>query len=373
MTFAWPWALLSLLVIPLLVGLRWLLRRRRRRAVVTVTSMALVRAALPARSSWRRRLPVALLLAGLAVLGVGAARPQASVPVGSNSTTILLALDVSGSMCSTDVDPNRLTAARLAASDFVQSHGTGARLGLVTFAGSAGLVVPPTEDTEPLLEALTDLTTARGTAIGQAILASIDAIAEVDPAVAPTGANPNTDDDQTGYAADVIVLLTDGANTHGTDPQVAAREAAERRVRVFTIGFGTTTPSPRLCEGRMDYGSRTWGGGGRWDGTNNPLLIDEVELRQIADVTGGIYYRAENAGQLTDALRELPGTLTTIRQNIDVAAWFAAAGGVLVAAAAGLSLWWGTPRRRAVAGSDDAGRHQGAGPSQWPFVRNRHK
>lgn len=344
MTFTWPWALLSLVIIPLLFALRWALRRRRRRHVVTVTSIALVRAALPARSSWRRRVPVGLLLAGLAVLSIGAARPQASVPVGSNGTTILLALDVSGSMCSTDVDPNRLTAAQQAASEFVESHGTGARVGLVTFGGSAGLVVPPTEDTQPLLDALTDLTTSRGTAIGQAILASIDAIAEADPAVSPTGADPPPGDDSTGYAAHVIVLLTDGANTHGTPPELAAREAAERRVRVFTIGFGTTTPSPRICEGRTDYGG--WGWRGRYGGTSSPLLIDEEALQEIADTTGGLYYRAENAGELTDALRVLPESFATTRQTIDIASWFAALGGALIAAATGLSLWWGSPRRR---------------------------
>src|SRR4051812_8909774 len=107
MSFSWPWALLALLVIPLVFAVWWWTRRRRRRAAVRVTSIALVRVALPGRTRWVRRIPVALLVAGLAVLGVGAARPQASVPVPMTSATILLAVDVSGSMCSTDVDPNR--------------------------------------------------------------------------------------------------------------------------------------------------------------------------------------------------------------------------------------------------------------------------
>src|SRR6478752_6627700 len=176
MSFSWPWALLALLVIPLVFAAWWLTRRRRRRSVVRVTSLALVRTAMPGRSRWRRRIPVALLTLGLAVLAVGAARPQATVPVASSSTTIMLALDVSGSMCSTDVTPNRITAAEKAAADFIKAQPSGARLGLVTFAGTAGLLVAPTSDKNKLLAALKRLTTARGTAIGQGILASLDAI-----------------------------------------------------------------------------------------------------------------------------------------------------------------------------------------------------
>ena len=128
MSFSAPWAFLELLVLPLVLAVWWLSRRRRRRAVVRVTSIALVRAAVPGRSSWRRRIPPALLALGLAVLAVGAARPQATVPVPSSSATIMLALDVSGSMCSTDVKPNRITAAEQAAADFIKAQTGGPRM-----------------------------------------------------------------------------------------------------------------------------------------------------------------------------------------------------------------------------------------------------
>ncbi|GAA3113705.1 VWA domain-containing protein [Nonomuraea salmonea] len=190
MTFSWPWALLFALVIPLIFAVRWWALRRRRRAAVRVTSIALVRTAVPGRTRWIRKIPPALFVAGLALLAVGAARPQAEVPVAQRSATILLALDTSGSMCSTDVEPNRLTAAKKAAAEFIESQRGGPRIGLVTFAGTAGLLVPPTDDTDALIKAMDDLTTARGTAIGQAMLASIDAIAEVDPSVAPPPARP---------------------------------------------------------------------------------------------------------------------------------------------------------------------------------------
>src|SRR5215468_7268092 len=318
------------------------MRRRRRRAAISVTSIALVRAAVPGRTRWRRRIPAALLVGGFAVLGVGAARPQVTVPVPSTSATILLALDVSGSMCSTDVDPNRITAAEKATSDFISSQAGGPRIGLVTFAGTAGLLVPPTHDTQALLHALDGLTTSRGTAIGQAILTSLDVIAQADPAVAPTGVRTGNGGGA-GYADDAIVVLTDGANTQGVDPMTAARQAANRHVRVFTIGFGTTHPAPLVCDG-LQYGGG-FGGFGGFGGGRNPLIADYAALRQIAATTGGTFYRAQNADQLQGALANLPGTFTIIHKHVDIAAWLAGAGGLLVAIAVALSLWWNRARR----------------------------
>jgi Ca-activated chloride channel family protein len=349
MSFAWPSALLALLAVPLVLGVAWWSRRRRRRAAVRVTSAALVRAALPGRTLWRRRVPVALLVLGLAVLGVGVARPQASVAVPSSSTTILLALDVSGSMCSTDVQPNRLTAAEKAAAEFIKAQPGGARIGLVAFAGIAGVLVPPTDDTDTLLAALPNLTTSRGTAIGQAILTSIDAIADIDPSVPPTGAEVGDSADGTPYAADVIVVLTDGANTQGVDPQTAAKQAAARRLRVYTIGFGTTTPAPSVCDSsQIGDGPRGGpfggGGGGGPFGGRGPLVADYGALQQVAATTGGQFYSAKDAAQLQSALAELPRAITVTHEDLDLAAWFAGIGGLLIAVAVALSLWWNRVR-----------------------------
>ena len=350
MTFTWPWALLSLTLIPILAGVLWLLRRRRRRAAVRVTSIALVRAALPGRTRWSRLVPTVLLLLGFAALGVAAARPQATVPVASNSTTIMLAMDVSGSMCSTDVEPNRITVAQKAAVSFIQAQGGRTKIGLVAFAGVAGLQVPPTTDTEQLIDAVNNLSTARGTAIGSAILTSIDGIAAIDPTVAPTGVDAESAQ-RSGFASDVVVVLTDGANTQGVEPATAAESAAVRGVRVYTIGFGTTTPTRMACTGQQAGG---WAGGGGGPGGGfgggggrSPLIIDEDALQSVAKTTGGQYYRAESADQLQDALVDLPSQVTVVRKHVDVASWFAGAGGLLVAAAFGLSLWWNrvrTPR-----------------------------
>ena len=143
MSFTWPIALLLLLTVPLVLGVYFLAMRRRRRQAVTYSSLALLRTALPRRSRWRRHLPVALLLASLGLLALASARPQitSNVPIGR--TSIILALDESRSMCSTDVQPNRLSVAQKAARDFVASQPKGTRMGLVVFSGFAELAVPP--------------------------------------------------------------------------------------------------------------------------------------------------------------------------------------------------------------------------------------
>jgi Ca-activated chloride channel family protein len=345
MSFSWPWALAALLVVPLLLAYRWWANRRRKRAALRVSSVALIRAALPGRSQWRRRIPVILFLTGLLALTGALTRPQASLAVPSTESTIMLAIDVSGSMCATDVAPNRLTAATEAARRFVEDQDGRTPIGLVAFSGIAALLVPPTTDQEALLTAIDSLTTARGTAIGQAILTSIDAVAEVNPDVPATGvdlgdAAPGAA--VTDYEPDTIVVLTDGANSRGVDPVTAAEQAAARRLRVFTIGFGTTEPSQMVCTPDQIGGGSPMrgdpqgfgGGGGR-----NPQ-IDEEALTKVADLTGGRYFQAEDAEQLSDVLGDLPAEIGLRRQDVEITAWFVLAGTLLVFAGLGLSLWW---------------------------------
>ena len=341
MTFVWPWALLTLLVFPLLVAAWWLTRHRRKRAAVRVTSIALVRSAAGGRSRWRRRIPASILMLGLAVLTVGAARPQVSLPQTTSSATIMLAIDVSGSMCSTDVKPNRITAAERSAGAFIKSQAGGPRIGLVAFAGTAAELVPPTKDTQQLLTALDSLSVDGGTAIGEGILTSLGAIAEVDPAVAPTGATARRAAGA-GYADDVIVILTDGSNNRGVDPPVAARQAAQRGVRVYTIGYGTDTLSPLAC-GSGQFGpfrSSFFGAGG----STSSLGADYGALMRISRTTGGTFFRAQDATQLSRALAKLPAAFSVVRTQVDIAAGFATLGGLLIAVAVGLSRWQDRPR-----------------------------
>ncbi|KGN40575.1 VWA domain-containing protein [Knoellia aerolata] len=339
MALSWPWALLVVAVVPALLALQWWRARRRKRGAVLVSSVALVRSVQPGTTRWRRVVPPALLLLALVALGVAAARPHREANVSSTATTILLAMDVSRSMCSTDVDPNRLQAAQQAAIDFIEAQPEGSRIGLVTFAGFATVAVPPTDDTEALGRAVESLVTGRGTAIGQGILTSIDAIAELDPSVAPTGADvPDsaTRDD----AAAVIVVLTDGSNRNGVDPATAAEQAADRGIRVYTIGFGSEVPAPSVCNADQVVPGGGFGAGpGGLGGRGVDRSIDEETLQGVADLTGGTYYRAESADQLTDALADLPQHIATGKESVDVAVWFAALAGVLAAGAFAMATW----------------------------------
>jgi Ca-activated chloride channel family protein len=350
MSLTWPWALIALLAFPLLLGFQWWMRRRRRRDAVRMSSVTLIRAALPGRSLWRRRIPLWLFAAGLVVLATGAARPQASVLVPSNSATILLAIDVSGSMCSTDVAPNRLTVAEQAARKFIEAQPDGARIGLVAFSGIAGLLVAPTADKGALLAAIDTLRTSRGTAIGLAILAAVDAIAEINPNVAATGVDLQAGADGSGangnYEADTIVVLTDGANTQGVDPVTAAQQAAARHLRVYTIGFGTTTPAPSVCTADQISGGAAIGGrqAGGFGGGRRTQQIDEQTLTQIAEITGGRYFKAEDSAALTNVLLDLPSSISLQRKDMEVTVWFALAGAVLVLVATGLTQWWSRTR-----------------------------
>ncbi len=357
MSLSWPWALTALAAFPLLLGFRWWWRWRRRRGAVRMSSLTLIRAALPGRSPWKRRIPLWLFAIGLVVLGTGAARPKATVVVPQGSAAILLAIDVSGSMCSTDVAPNRITAAENAAKDFVNAQPDGTRIGLVVFTGLAALQVPPTTDKRQLVDAIGHLRTARGTAIGLGILTSIDAIAEINPDVPPTGADlPSPSGTGSGYEPDTIVVLTDGANTQGVDPVTAAKQAAARHIRVYTIGFGTTTPAPFVCTadqmGPDSFGGPRFGGGnfppgGFGGGRRNVQDLDEDTLTQVATITGGKYFPAKDAKALSSALMNLPNAIVLQHKRIEITVWFALAGAVLVVAAVALAQWWNRTRTQA--------------------------
>jgi len=350
MSLSWPWALLALVAVPLLLAARWWLNRRRKRAAITVSSVALIRAALPGRSTWRRKIPVYLFLAGLLPLAVAVARPQATVSVPADNTSILLALDVSGSMCSTDVRPNRISAASDAARRFIKAQKGGTRIGLVAFSGIAGLLVPPSTDQDKLLDAIDGLKTARGTAIGQGILTSIDAIAEINPAVAKSGVDLG---DQVptrpgNFQPDTIVVLTDGSNTTGVDPVTAAQQAAARHLRVYTIGFGTTNPSSMVCSSSQigddgAFGPRGGGGFGGFGGSGGRARVQEIDedtLKKVADTTGGRYFRAQDADKLNDVLSGLPREIGLHHEHVEISFWFALVGALLVFTGVGLSLWW---------------------------------
>jgi Ca-activated chloride channel homolog len=395
MTFTWPLALLSLLLIPILLGIYvWQLRKKRRSAV-RFSSIDLIRASIPNRSKWRRHIPAALFLLGLSGVGVATARPQAKALVPTTRTSIILTLDVSRSMCADDVDPNRITVAQEAARVFIRDQPGGTRIGLVAFSGFAEVIVAPTTDKQALLKAVDALTTSRGTVIGAAILKSLNAVSSVNPEVPPveddttpaegidnfggpaidpiTGlpvdpAKPATTIPERptppgGYIPDIVVLLTDGANTRGVDPVTAAKQAATRRVRVYTIGFGTENPSGSMsCTvdqlggdislgggfggggaigGGGFGGGRQRGGGGFGGGGRRRFLVtDEPTLKAVAAMTGGKFYKAQDAKQLKGVFANLPRDVQLQKRRIELSAGFAALGALLTALAVFLSLLW---------------------------------
>lgn len=332
-----PLFLVALLLLPLLVV--WYVRQlRRRRRSVRHSSVALIRAAAPKGPTWRRHLPFALVLAALAALGAAAARPTLAAEVPISESTVVIALDVSGSMCANDVVPNRLSAAQAAVRDFVRAQDPGTGVGLVVFSGFAQLAVAPTTDREPLLRAVDGLTTGRGTAIGAAVLKAVDAISEIDPRVTPTdpGAPPPPRRAQGSYAPEIVVLLTDGANTRGITPTDAAKAAADRGVRVYPIGFGTPNPTSLVCTAAQ-LGGQTgerFGNGGLVGGGGSYLRADEATLREVATTTGGAYFSATDAGRLNEVLRDLPRVVATQHREIEISAGLAGLAIVLLLASA---------------------------------------
>ncbi|MCC6612279.1 MAG: VWA domain-containing protein [Anaerolineae bacterium] len=352
MDLLWPGILLLLGLIPLLIVVYlWALRRRK--VAVRYSSLALVRAALPRFSRVRRHLPFGLFLTALASLIIAFGRPVAVVAVPTNQTTIILAIDVSGSMCSGDIEPNRLQAAEAAAVSFIRSQKASTHIGVVAFSGFAEVIQPPTTDQRALESAIDSLLTGRWTAIGSAVLKSIDAISEIDenvwPSVGPDSSPVQPDPVPAGaYAPSIIVLLTDGASNAGPEPLIAAQQAVDRGVRVYTIGFGTAFGaefvgcSPRF-QGNEPFGGGPGFGGGPPGGGGGGRFrrgIDEVTLQRIADMTGGTYYSAESGSELQSVFQNLPTNIILKHEVTEISVIFTAIGAVLAGFGIALSMLW---------------------------------
>jgi Ca-activated chloride channel family protein len=352
MDFLWPDLLLVLGFIPLIVVIYVWIFRRRARFALRYSSLSLVQASLANPSPLRRHLPFSLFMVALTSLVIASGRPITPEAVLSGRTTIMLALDISRSMCMQDITPNRLEVARAAALSFVQQPVLGTQIGIVAFAGFAELAQEPTTDLDRLENTLTTLTTATETAIGSAILRSLDAIAEVDKRVAPSeeidlpsGASPEQPlppvAPRESYTPHIIVLLTDGASNTGPPALIAAQQAAERGVRIYSIGFGTTKAAIMDCWNRYpddppsSSGVESQVGGG--SPGNGP---DHATLKQIAEITGGEFYSATSAAELQMVFQKLHNYIAMTNKTIEISVFFAATGAIIAMVALILSALW---------------------------------
>ena len=338
MNLLWPEWLWSLLLLPLLVAAYLALLARRKKNTVRLASVALVKQALGAGPGWRRHLPPALLLLAVAVLLLASARPTAKIKLPSVQETIILAMDVSGSMRATDVQPNRLVAAQEAAKAFVAGLPRSVRIGVVSFAGTAAIVQPPTFSREDVVAAIDRFQLQRGTAIGSGLVLSLASLFPDDgidlsqitgqramPA-APgekKEKKPFVPVEPGSFRSAAIILLTDGQRTTGPDPMEAAKMAAERGVKVYTVGVGTKNGEIIGFEG--------------W---SMRVRLDEDTLKNIANATRANYFYAGTADDLKQVYQGLSSRLVVETKETEITGLLALAGALLAIAAAALSVWW---------------------------------
>jgi Ca-activated chloride channel family protein len=313
MDLEWPGLRWLLLLAPLLVLAYLWAQRRRKRYALRFATLSLVREALGRGPGWRRHVPPALFLAGLAVMLFALARPLSVVTLPAQEGTVILTMDVSGSMRAEDMDPNRLEAAKSAARAFVERQQEGVRIGVVSFSESAAVVQAPTDDKQPVLAAINRLTSWRGTAIGSAMLTSLDAIFEESDTPVPEGV----------YEPAIVILLSDGQSNRGPRPLDVVGQVAARGVRVYTVGLGTPEG---IVVSNMGRSMR--------------VRLDEYTLKTIAEETDGEYYNASTEADLQSIYQNLGMELVFREQETEITALFVAAAIVILLAAAALSMLW---------------------------------
>jgi Ca-activated chloride channel family protein len=332
-SFIWPPMLILLLAIPLGVALYLVLERQRRRRVAAYGAIAVAagREGHPRPGSVRRRVPAAFILAGLTILVVALARPQSVVGVPRIEGTVILSFDVSGSMAADDLEPTRMEAAKAAAREFVERQPASVLIGVVAFSDSGFSIQVPTHDETLVLAAINRLAPERGTSIARGIITSLTTIAAADedpaagfytnrspgPSAEPTPVPEGT------YASASIVLLTDGENNQRPDPLTAAETAAERGVRIYTVGIGSAAGTTLEVEGFKVH-SR----------------LDEPMLRRISEITDGAYFAAEDPAQLNAIYDTISTRLVVRSEAMEVTSLFAGAGIIVFVFGAITSLLW---------------------------------
>lgn len=330
MSFIWPVMLVLLLLIPLFVGQYVRIQQRRQRLATSYGGLGFLREAAGRGPGLRRHIPPALFLLSLTILLVALARPQATVSLPRVEGTVILAFDVSGSMAADDWAPTRMEAAKAAVQDFVELQPPSVLIGVVAFSDNGFAVQTPTNDREAVIAAINRLTPQRGTSLGNGILASLNAIAaNTEPAprllsnLTPAPTATPTPVPQGTYSPAVIVLLSDGENNESPDPLAAAQAAADRGVRIYTVGVGSAAGTTLHVDGFTVH-----------------TRLDEATLQQISLLTDGAYYNAESRQDLQAIYENLDPQLVVKPEDIEITSIFAGAGILVLLIGGAFSLQW---------------------------------
>ena len=316
MTFEWPMLLWSLLLVPLMLALYVLAQRRRRRYTLRFTNLELLREVAGPGPGIRRHIPPLLYLLGLAVLLVSLARPQAVIAVPRDQTTVMLVLDVSRSMEATDLQPNRLEAAKQAAHAYLDAAPATMRVGLVSFSNTAMVNATPTEDHAAVARAIDSLDLRNGTAIGEGLDLALDQLVQSAPVA--TEEQQGVGEEQ---APGLVVLLSDGQSTAGMPPESAATRAVQQQVKVHTVGIGERGAAPVVGRGQR-------------------VGLDEQTLQEISETTGGRYFYAGETSELEEIYSDLGSQVSWVEERTEITALASALGTLLLIGGGLLSLRW---------------------------------
>jgi Ca-activated chloride channel homolog len=329
-SFASPYLLLALLLVPLVLAVALWLDRRRAKYAVAYTNLDLLASVASTRSQWRRFVPLALFLLALACAATALARPRATISVPSTRATVVLLVDVSGSMRAADVKPSRLGAAQHAMSVFADRVPKSVKIGLVSFSTGPNVLVIPTTDRAILHEGIDLLEPEAGTAIGDGLAVAVQVVRS------SVGDAPRSKE---GKIPGAIVLLSDGAQTRGVlTPLQGAGRARNAGIRVFTIALGTNHGTLAIGP-YFGFG----GSGGNGSGRRFPVRPDPVTLAAIARETGGQTFRATSAERVDTVYRQLGASIAHHSSRREVSSWFVGAAALFLLSALGLSRWSGDP------------------------------
>jgi Ca-activated chloride channel family protein len=324
MTFASPWRLALLIVVPALIATYVSSRRRRAQRTAALASQGLVTTGAARRMRVRRHVPFALLATALTLLLVGLARPMATVKTPGREGTVILAVDVSNSMLADDIKPTRLDAAKASARAFIQRQPPAVRIGVVAFGDGAVVVQPPTTVHEDVVKSIDRLSSGGGTSLGQGLVTALGAIAGKPVTIDPEALASDSAQVDIGYfGSATIVLLSDGEETSQPDPVSVAEVASVAGVRIHTIGIGT------------DQGTVV-----QINGFSVATALDSDLLEKVATTTDGTYHQADDAAGLAAISKTIDLRFKIVSQHTEVTGLFSAAAVVLLLAGALLSVLW---------------------------------